>query len=1033
MTTWYTETFRGQILWDLSKGIKWEREEWLSFVSRMDLQFDGGYAPETPYTEEKYYPEGHVRELVKPSNPLHKEFMSIFYDSYAKTPAPRKQGIILKSLKQPKFEVGLPAIYHLYAKIAHTKDWTFLGDSYQANKWVKEYISYALTTTAYNMKTKPHVIEEALKRVDWRAITVAEQWLNLAAMFRNLITMRWHRTAIKMQRGEQPLANMNGVGRLRMHPDWTIYFDAWITVIIDNEQDAAYLLTTVDIDRMQALCVSTAMQHLHLATFPVTAGNTDAHAAARQLHRKVYSIIVSAMEKADLSTSQTLCRDMKKAFQIYLSMAAGALSEEGTAELRAEFRREKYGASFDSRKYIDALCNAPFDIAQDFGRLFKMLPCPDYDIGASFHARYTDVMNPNPAEEITGDNPCNYTEFRQYMRKLIIVTIMKQRGPKGIGKLKTTSVPPWWQAYKEHGRIPNGLDWTDVIDLTGVAKYVERTVDSPASYKDTSAAEEDIYEALETNPDAPYKRNMLLRYLFDPNCPTEDRARAGLGRSIHVHRLGFKMEAHKTKARGFYIGNMQDRLVQSEIEENIHRIASDCPGYMIGQNTEFSVRKIMHMVAPQLAPDERVFYLNFDLKGWSPGMRSEPQVISHEVWAEVFDRPHIATARKINEGAVVILNKRGYVGAYINPVANFEGYNGKEMTFLHCALMGYSVMRYNRQYHEKRAVELCAFIDDGLATFREKLDRGATTFLNFVQTVSDTYNSLGYILEKSKCYLSDIFAIFLNEIYYMGRHITYGLRAVMRIGTSMPEQYETIFEKLNARAAGCQGAMKAGMDLLAAYIVYLHAASRVLREYGIMTKMDGKAAALYTYTPKVFGGLGQPTLLVLASNYSSDSLADGISAIQHMTKVYPAYKEAVYRLLTQDIQKKTEGSILLAPRTVKPAEFPITESRLKQAIASALLKKPLTPRAKKTISLGKDYDLQALGEAVVGSNLVLVETLIQDIKDATPFSLLQAMVSKFQNARTMVQLLGRGTLKRITYENRRDVLLSIAHFKSRIR
>jgi hypothetical protein len=469
------------------------------------------------------------------------------------------------------------------------------------------------------------------------------------------------------------------------------------------------------------------------------------------------------------------------------------------------------------------------------------------------------------------------------------------------------------------------------------------------------------------------------------------------------------------------------------MEENVHRIGKDTAGYMIGQNTEFSIKKIMGMVAPTIEPGSRVYYLNFDLKRWSPGMRADVQRQTHELFGEVFDRPEFFEAYRINEGAYVAMNKRGYKGVFINPGANFEGYNGKEMTWMHCSMMGYAVYRYKVATKHDVTLNLCAFIDDGLATFHDRAENGPKRFLQFVDKVTKTYAALGFVLELSKCYLSDCLGIFLNEIYFKGRHVTYGLRAVMRIGTNIPEPTDTIFEELGARAAGCQGAMKSGMDLISAYTAYLWSSAQVMMKHNAHRNMDGAGASLFFYAPKVFYGLQQPNLVAMASNLATDGLAESISTIQSMALAYPPYKDSVVKLLRTNVGAKSDESMLIAPRTVKALRATIVETRIKRAVLQKLLRVQLASRARKLIGLGKGFDIAAFSRAVIAPNTVLVESLVNDIREATPYAIVMALVNKFESARTVQLLIGFSRVKGIARENRMDVAKTMLAFKMTVR
>jgi hypothetical protein len=1031
MSVWFTESFRGQALWDFLRSTSLTLKDWEQFARRTDIVFAGGKIEASGEFEEVQFPAGDVQTIL--DGKQRKEFMRIF----ATQRIPGKSGSVTRQLLKlnPVFKCGLNAVHKFFVALHMSKDRQPTTTTADNALWIKRFITQALITTAYSSRSQPVILEATTLRIDWIAISRAEIWLEYAASVRNMITMRWAGDALKSAHGQTRPLNISTTGKLVFPDSWIVYLDGWMTYVqTDSETNREYLaLTTVDLDRLQQMCISMAMLELHQATFTLTLGNVPVKGTYVALRRSLEDILVSALKETTNETAQVLCRDMKKVFGTYLSMAAGELSDPGTLELLTEIKKEGYGKTFDSGRYLRTLKSAPFDLAQDLGRLFKILPAPDYDIGEAFAARQKELMTPNPTREIDGIHGSSFAEFGQYQRKLMILTLMAGSGHKGIGKCRAPVKPVWWNDYVNVGKIPGGLSWVDDIDLRGVVRYIVRQEDSATAYKDTVCCEEELTEAMEDRPTPAYKRNMLMRYLFDDTCPTQEKARKMLGRADHVHRVGFKMEAHKPIARLFYIGNMADRLIQSEMEENVHRIAQKAPGYMIGQTSEFSISKTMRMVAPSITPDERVFYLNFDLKRWSPGMAQLPQRMTHALFGEIFDRPEFLLAHKINENAIVLLNKRGYNAAFRNQVGNFEGYNGKEMTWLHCSLMGYSVYRYRKQSGHTITIELCAFIDDGLATFKDSEVNGPKRFLALVASVRETYESLGFVLEISKCYLSDVFAVFLNEIYFRGRHITYGLRSVMRIGTSLPEPTDTVFDEFNARAAGCQGAMKAGMDLISAYTVFLWTSAHILLNHKIDTRMDAKAAVLMLYAPKAFGGFQQPNLIAMSSNLASDGLAEGIATLQHMAKAYPSYSVSVCKLIRSRINFKSDESMLIAPRTVKAAGISVAETRIKQAVLKKLERVELSRRAYKLIGLGKGFDIAALARAVVTPNVLVVESLLTDIKEATPFAVVMALVTKFESARTIQQLIGIGLTKRIARIQRAELDAYLDSFTRRLR
>lgn len=1029
MSVWFTESFRGQVYWDVSRLESISRDQFHEFVKACPIYFNGGIIAETGEFPKVEFPTGFAEDID------HEWLDRVFYDSVRNGRPKLKGGGVTQQLLKTnaRFKTGFPAVMRMYQEISKScyKDAT--DRAKPEHKFLSLFVEHGFRAQAGMMKTTAEVAEAAANRINHKALLEASVYQQLTHIVRSVINLRW-KNQVRKQAQSHPSAMKsltNFAEDAQLPEDWIAYYDGWMTYIQhpDDPEDEWYALTTVDLDRLQQMLISRGMLSLHEASWSCTAGNDSA--LYRTHKARIMRIFESAIKKAseDPEFCSELCRDMRKTFNTYLSMAAGSLSDSATDAMMAELRNSKCGKYFSTQKFLAALIDMPFDLAQDLGRIYKLLPAPDYDIGESFASRQKQHLSMNPLNEITGQNPCNLDEFRKYMRKLVIITLVRKAHGKGVGKFKGAVAPRWWKDYMDRGVLPDRLDSVDSIDLTGVATYKIRTEDNPDILKDSAVCEEDIDLAFDDEEGAFKRRNMLLRYLYDNACPTPDKARNGLSRRDHIHRVGFKMEAHKPVSRLFFIGNYSDRIVQSEMEENVHRIALHCPGYMIGQSPEFSTTKIMQMVAPRLAYDEEVFFFNFDISAWSPGMRDDIQRISHAIWGEVFDRMEFKLAHKINEKAVIILNKRGYQAAYINPGANLEGYNGKEMTFLHCALMGYSVYRYRRATHHNVTIPLAAYIDDGLAAFPEKKSIGPTRFLKFAEIVEETYQALGFLLERSKCFMSDSFAIFLNEIYMSGSHITYGLRAVMRVGTSAFEKHETLLARANTYLSGAQGAMKAGLDIISSFIVYLWLIGRMLLVYGAVEFMDARASVLYSFTPRGLGGLGAGSIVSVATNLVVDNTVEGVACIQEMCRAYPAYKPKVCRLLRQDVVEKSDVAKMVAPTSLEAPHASMSENRLSSAVARALMREQLARRAKVLVRLYKGVKIEQLSTAIIGPNVALSAVMLKDLLAATPLALIESLVRKFDSARTMAVLIGPKEFRRITRQNRAEGLLSMANFR----
>lgn len=1029
MSVWFTESFRGQVFWDAARLKQLDYVSWEKLLKQCPVYFHGGTILPTGNYEGVDFPTGESHEVPR------KWMKQVFYDYTHETSRPVDGGAVTKILLESgaEFETGYTAVLKLYVNAKKHMLAVASREVRDECAFLKTFVTHAFRAQYQLMKTTPEIAASAMERIDFKAFAECSTYQRLADNFRRLLTTRFKNRVRQQAAGRaKAVASLDNFAELAGLPDdWTVYYDGWLTYVqLPDSADHEWLaLTTVDLDRIQQMLVSRAMISAQEAVWGATAGN-DAH-EYRSYRKLIERQFDRAVEKASMDRIQAseLCKDLRKAFNAYLSMAAGELSDDSTDAMFAEIAAKKGGKFFNVQAYVSALASMPFDIAQDLGRIYKLLAAPDYDIGESFAARQAQHLATNPLMEKLDGNACTLEEFRLYFKKLLAITLTRKNGGKGVGIWTKPVKPRWWPDYEKTGALPQSLQQLDGLSLRGTAKYVERSDESPDILKDSAACEEILDEAESVGEDTKVKRNMLLRYLYDPTCPVPSAARIRLTRREHVHRVGFKMEAHKPVSRLFFIGNMSDRMIQSEMEENVHRIALFCPGYIIGQTPELTTKKIMSMVAPKLEYNERIYFFNFDISAWSPGMRGDVQRISHEAWGEVFDCPYFDNAYRINEKSTIVLNKRGYSAKYINPEANLEGYNGKEMTFMHCALMGYSVYRYRRETGHDITIPLAAYIDDGLAAFKDLDKAGPGRFLKFCEIVEDTYQRLGFQLERSKCFMSDSFAIFLNEIYFEGRHITYGLRAIMRVGTKAFEKHDTLHARATTYASGAQGAMKAGLDVISAFVIYLWLIGRMLLVYGARPYLDARACVLYAFTPKGLGGLGAGSVVAICTNLVVDALVEGTMCIQAMAAAYPPYEDKVVAILRQPVVEKDPVGLMLAPNSLDSPTAKMSENRLSVAVARALSTAKLAPKARAMFTMYKNVNLNELAEALVVPNTQLSQAMMDMVLAGTPIALIDSLIRKFQSSRTMVAVIGAGQLKRITKENRADALASLSLFR----
>jgi hypothetical protein len=760
----------------------------------------------------------------------------------------------------------------------------------------------------------------------------------------------------------------------------------------------------------------------------------EAAAAIGQAYERQVSRILDGAPSVPQGDEVVICKAFKRAFGAYLGELAGPLCREETRELWAETVSTKGAQHLDLAGWVAEIRSWSAGTSFNLGKVYKLCPAPDASPGLTLIERHEMVCNHNAFD------PTISGLFRAELRSQILRAHIRTTHDKL--ELRAGR-PAWFSAYRagKYDEVPSDeihqfLRW----EATGVMPT--RSPDNPAIWKDSGLGW-DTYETA-CDPDRVARHgNMLTRMVFDSNIPMPGVRHFG---HPHDQKMDIKPEGHKDPARGIYSGNLPDRLNQSWMEAAVQSVARAHPAFMIGADSETREARVRTIVERPHDHTMVAIYYSFDIAGWSPRMTPEAQRISHEIWAELFDEPLFRSAHTINENVRVYMNKQGFTGWFINPGANFEGYNGKEMTMILVALMSLAVKEWRARIVasggasalEARswAAVLLAYIDDGLAKLVLPRDRAAALFTVFKSATVDTFARCGYTIEMSKCYPSDRFAIFLNEPYLAGRHVTHGTRAAMTICAENTEEHTSLLERTTAVSTGCRGAVMAGLDalvgaMLQAYHVYSHLVEWTHRP-------DPVVAAVWSMMPRGWGGIGLPTCLQLGTSGSGSALEESVRTMQKWSAISTPARLAFLKCAKTQMAPRQQVGVLMAPLGGRLRKGVMVETRVPDAVRSALaaLQKDgrLSRLARDFLGYSSPESLASYAGAVISMqpSTVLQEQLISDLASAHPHALFSAFARRIEKSTTLMQLVGQREMRRIMRANREDAASSYAALKENL-
>jgi hypothetical protein len=732
-----------------------------------------------------------------------------------------------------------------------------------------------------------------------------------------------------------------------------------------------------------------------------------------------------------------VCKAAKRAYGAYLGELAGPECRSETVELWREADETAPGIVSPSqlRAYIDVARGWTAGMSLNIAKVYKLCPAPDACPGMTMIDRYATVINPNPVDRVMLEQLV--IEHRAQMLRAYI------RSPGVALSLRDdTKTPSWWDAYTagQYDSVPS-MEIHEFLQWEGTATMPPRSPLNPSVWKDSGLG----FDSVEIANDPERERrhgNMLLRMVFDARCPMPGVRHM---KSAHDHKEDTKPEGHKDPSRGIYSGNLPDRLDQSWMEVAVERIAHFHPSFSIGADTTQREVRTRATLARPSGHNLVAMYYSFDVKGWSPQMPAEPQHMSHDFFAELYDEELFRRARNINERARVYMNKAGYQCHYVNPVANFEGYNGKEMTTILISLLSLSVRRWRVRIVEKKlatqteargyAAILLAYIDDGLSRVDLPKERASVLFSEFKLTVIETFRGCGYVVEISKCYPSDRFFVFLNEIYLAGRHVVHGTRAAMTICAENVEPHTTLVERVSAASAGCRGAVMAGLDAAAGAMLQAYHTWTHITEW--TRKPDPVVAAVWTFMPRAWGGLGMPTMLQLGTSGGGAALAESATTLHRYAMQNATARRVYVSCARSAMVSRTAASLMASPLGGSLGRGVLTESRVPSAVREALTRlrdrRELSPTAQEFLSYADFASFSEYASALipVGTPEVIQAQVISDAAAIHPHAIFSAFARRLEKSSTLAQLVTPKRMREIIRANRVDAKESYEHVVTR--
>lgn len=800
----------------------------------------------------------------------------------------------------------------------------------------------------------------------------------------------------------------------------------------------SYCLGTSDLRKVIALVVGVRNYLVGIcsdaATSYPTRGSTLLKSAS--LVKKHMRVICAKGATLRNGNHLDFCKAYKSALAVVKAHIAGPMSIRYVPDLMDDVKALPIydHVEHDFTEFVSDCVSLPPTGALPLAKVFRLLPPPDVWIHDALRERWLE------SSVIRNVGPERCAQFKVALREVIMTALMKDKSAQL--KLKNPSKKPaWWSAYldRRYEDVPTDELYKECVSA-GTVSIVERSRYDPTVWKDSGCGADNLDVAQDDRTPS-YTRNFLMRMIYDPSCPMpEDDFHEGQG----ISQAGLKGESHKKRI--FYSNNVASRMLQSRCDATVGEVMSHHPSFAI-QKTGVERDDIFNDLSSP--PNDEEFcrmtgirasvcslLYSFDIKNWSANMPGDIQQASHEVWDHFTSSDLFSRTTRNHNGAIVYCIQDGLTSWYTNGTANFEGYNGKEMTALHIAIMTIAVRNLRERIPDldprMLSINLQAYIDDGLARLILPRNIALSVFNIWCDVVVDTWKDFGFTIERKKSFPSPAYFEFLGEEYFAGAHLATGSKAAMRITAEPFEEYESFRDRVTKLSTACRGASVAGLPPPSAYLLQSYMVALETRRW--VNIHNYTAVAAWLLAPVSLGGVGMPSLFQQATNASGATTEESMTTLWYWAQSNASVKTAYVALVRRGMARRSAADILSVPLGGQFSERVLKQNPVGKNVIRKLRRDAefgrLSTLGALMMKLDETVTDDSFQRAVVETEAgaVYQEAILNDIADPMPNRIFRSFISRFESARTISQFVGRKAIGRVIKFNRAEAKLSYRSF-----
>lgn len=916
----------------------------------------------------------------------------------------------LNMLGEGEVRVGIRAVYGM---LGHVYDHTVRWNNEVDWGWMRKYVCRMVRCNQYaSYQSSPaasDMIDALMAKSSWMEKLV--HYDNMAKTFQHLHGAfnekrhKWARRRAEFLNEPPPILPKHVIN---LGKGWEARRYGSLTVLTNKErlQTVHHVLTPKDIRRCSQMCSSLADMELYFANYGSTAANQTLYQGYRETIRQVFS----SMKRTDRPND--LARACDVAAALLLTYYAGDVWDQAYHDQSKKVRDENLNPVLNVHKLCQHFLTFPLAESIELSKVYKFLPCPDFDFLTLFDEQRRKHHDTRPAF-YDNDMGCTEADFELYQKHQLLFMHHSKHG-RCFGSIQAgVEERPWHLLYPDVH--PSNIPYREVGDIVWTTHFRYNKVSGSYNpyIKDKTLApnfisrvdtEADMHEL----PEA--QRSYTLHYLESVNLATPERVATGAPEERYEvgHTVFPKPETKKAKPRNVYVNNYPGRVLVSELDNNIAEYLEHKPGTFSGLSRTEAFNKFKEMGGDI---DEHQLYeyvsVSFDLAGWSPRQSPKLRQVQLRKWATAFNVPYITEVDKQFTGAPVHYIHKGIHQKYTLAGNDLEGYLGRLNTDLHIDIMGYAIRKLRDRGDIETGAKLAVQIDDGLCVLRFPRGTPNQDIVAAVRFIEKVYAWFSLEISWDKTYVSRRLRMFLNEIEYDDIRVTPGVKAFLRIRADRADGIRCFLRETNRAAGQVSGAIEAGTAPMTAWVKYAMEIGKSYLDWARHTKTryTPDELAVVSFVPVAFGGYGCMSMLQFASNCTDNSTAAGISILKAIATYEPLSVPVFNAFISQEIAAKSGLAILRDPASFHIVAPHLTDNLELPHAKRALSFRVRNPLVREAIEFEAGFDADALIAALppIGDTRGKALELAYS---STPLAVLDHILNQFTRASSITALIG---------------------------